>query len=171
MFRKIYYLNLTIDGKKARRINDRFEKSNSAWLDGEFKVTFEDNTSTTSSGERGRPPKSYEESSQKSKKRKNMELVQEYGFEFIHNAYVQYLRSIGESDEASIVSIARTLPKKDKKEVLKKMAYDRESVTTYSKDEALRIYIDLDLTKYQYGLLRSCLSEKNVFIFPSYNMI
>lgn len=157
--------------QKWRRTKDLFENANSAWLDGEFRVIFAEITAAASSGERGRPSKPYGESSEKTKKRKNMEIVQEYGFEFIHNAYVQHLRSIGELDEASIVSIARTLPKKDKKEVLKKMTYDTETVTTYSKDEALCIYIDLDLTKSQYGLLRSRLSEKNIFVFPSYNMI
>lgn len=157
--------------EKARRIKDRFEISNSAWLDGEFKVTFEENIPTTSSGERGRPPKSYEESSEKSKKRKNMELVQEYGFEFILNACVQHLRSIGESDEASILTILRTLPKKDKKEILKTMTHDTGSITSYSRDEALCLFIDLDLTKSQYGLLRSRLSEKNIFILPSYKVI
>lgn len=157
--------------EKARRIKGRFETNNSTWLDGEFKVIFEESTPSTSSGQRGRPPKNYEESSEKTKKRKNMELVQEYGFEFIHNACVQYLRSIGESDEASILNIVRLLPKEDKKEVLKKLTYNAESITYYSKDEALSLYIELDLTKSQYGLLRSRLAEKNVFVFPSYNMI
>lgn len=68
-------------------------------MDGEFKVQLEEvpmDISPTTSGKRGKPPNSYENLLEKSKKRKNMELIQEYGLDYIYNAYVQGLRSGGE---------------------------------------------------------------------------
>ncbi|CAH0730561.1 unnamed protein product, partial [Brenthis ino] len=95
---------------KCNRTKERFFSNNISWLDGIFKVQFEEapmDITPTTSEERGRPPKSYEDLSEKSKKRKNMELVQEYGLEYIHNAYVQGLRAEGEIEEATVVSMMR----------------------------------------------------------------
>ena len=44
-------------------------------------------------------------------------------------------------------------------------------MTSYSKDEALSIFIDLDLNKAQYENMRNCTMAKNCFLFPSYNSI
>ncbi|XP_045456749.1 uncharacterized protein LOC123666728 [Melitaea cinxia] len=63
---------------KSNRTKERFFSNNISWLDGEFKVQFEEapmDITPTTSEERGRPPKSYEDLSEKSKKRKNMEQL------------------------------------------------------------------------------------------------
>lgn len=60
---------------KSYWTKERFLSKNTSWLDGEFKLQFEEvsmDSPPTTSGERGRPPKSYEDISEKSKKRKNM---------------------------------------------------------------------------------------------------
>ncbi|KAL4710141.1 hypothetical protein ACJJTC_006438 [Scirpophaga incertulas] len=80
-----------------------------------------------------------------------MELIQEYGFDFVHNAYVQELRSRGDPEEASIVSTLRTLNRDDKKTIKQQLLHEVETVSSYSIHEALSIYIDLNLKKIQYG--------------------
>lgn len=159
---------------KSSRTKERFFSKNTSWLDGEFKVQFEeapmDNTPTTS-GERGRPPKSYEDLSEKSKKRKNMELVQEYGLEYIHNAYVQGLRSEGEFEEATVVSMMRNCDRNEKRIMKEKILHESRNATYFTVDEALSIFADLDLSKSQYGLLRANLINKNFDILPSYHIL
>lgn len=156
----------------ASRIKERFESKNVNWLDGQFRVPLECrvtvNDPNTSGSSGGRPSKPYEASSEKTKKRKNMELIQEYGLDCVLNAYAQELRSMGETEEATIVNIIRTASKNDKKKILKYITENSEDVTPFSKEEALRTFIDLDLNKEQYGKLRLCLADKNCSVFPSY---
>ncbi|CAH0723095.1 unnamed protein product, partial [Brenthis ino] len=108
--------------RNASRIKERFESKNVNWLDGQFRVPLERrvtvNYPNTSGSRGGRPSKPYEASSEKTKKRKNMELIQEYGLDCVLNAYAQELRSMGETEEATIVNIIRTASKNDKKKIL-----------------------------------------------------
>lgn len=142
---------------KASRIRSRFLEQNASWLDSEFKVLFNDEETCpgTSTG-RGRPSKAYEDLSDKTKKRKNMELVQEYGLEFVHNAYVQGLRSQKESEEASLVAMLRSLSRDENKTIRRQILHETSTVSTYSIHEALSLYIDLNLTKSQYAYFKSC---------------
>ncbi|CAH0718929.1 unnamed protein product, partial [Brenthis ino] len=109
-------------------------------LDGEFKVQFEEapmDITPTTSEEHGRPPKSYEHLSEKSKKRKYMELVQEYGLEYIHNAYVQGLRAEGEIEEATVVSMMRNCERNEKRIMKEKSLHESRNGTDFTVDEAL----------------------------------
>lgn len=166
---------------KAQRKRDRFESQNADWLNGEFKValntcststdTPSENADINTSGDRGRPTKPYEECSANTKKRKNMELVQEYGMGHVHNAYVQGLRSMGENNEASIVSIIRNTEREDKKGILQKIL-NPDNALSFTKEEALSFYIETDLSKAQYAYLRQRLAEKNLSsILPSYQSL
>lgn len=164
---------------KAQRKQDRFESQNTNWLNGEFKVPLDscststpENSDLNTSGDRGRPTKPYEECSESTRKRKNMELLQEYGMGYVHYAYVQGLRSMGENDEASIVSIMRNTEKEEKKVILGNILRSPDGVPSYTKEEALCIYIETDLSKAQYSYLRLRFVEKNLFsVFPSYQIL
>lgn len=160
----------------ARSSKDRFVTNNSAWLDGDFKVQLDEdlNIEPSTSGERGRPSKSYNDLSEKSKKRKNMELVQEYGLEaleYIHNADVQGLRSEGEPEEASVIAIMRSCNRDEKKMIKKKLFHETINASSFSADEALALYADLDLSKSQYAFIRLKLIEKNSDMLPSYKIL
>lgn len=54
---------------------------------------------------------------------------------------------------------------------MKEISHDSALNIPYSTDEAMGIFIDLDLSKYQYKYLRSCLVEKKCSILPSYQML
>ena len=62
---------------KSGRKKERFLRQNSDWLDGIFTVNLEDPSCefepSTSTDKRGRPSKTYEDSSDRTKKRKNKE--------------------------------------------------------------------------------------------------
>ncbi|KAH9639103.1 hypothetical protein HF086_016447 [Spodoptera exigua] len=75
---------------------------------------------------------------------------------------------MGETEEATIVNIIRTALKNDKKKFFKFVTVNPEDVTPFTKEEALRTFIDLDLNKEQYGKLRMCLADKHCSVFPSY---
>lgn len=163
---------------KAQRKPDRFENLYSEWLNGEFKVPLNpcststsDNAGLNTSGECGRPIKPYDECSENTKKRKNMELVQEYGMGRVRNAYVQGLRSMGENDEASIVTIIRNKEKEEKKVILQNIL-NPDHALYFTKEEALSMCIETDLNKAQYAYLRKRLVDKNLSsVLPSYQIL
>ncbi|CAH0719626.1 unnamed protein product, partial [Brenthis ino] len=84
--------------RNASRIKERFEIKNVNWLDDLFRVPLECrvtvNDPNTSGSSGGRPSKPYEAYSEKTKKRKNMELIQEYGLDCVLNAYAQEYQSL-----------------------------------------------------------------------------
>ncbi|CAG9793182.1 unnamed protein product [Diatraea saccharalis] len=131
-----------------------------------------ENSDLNTSGDRSRPTKPYEACSESTRKRKNMELLQEYGMGHVHYAYVQGLRSMGENDEASIVSIMRNTEKEEKKVILRNILRSSDDVPFYTKEEALCIFIETDLSKAQYSYLRQRFVEKILFsVFPSYQIL
>lgn len=160
---------------KAGRKKDLFLSKNSNWLDGIFTVKLEEPTCqpepSTSEEKRGRPSKTYEDSSVSTKKRKNKELLDSCGLDFILNSYIQGLRSRGEVEEALIVEVLRTLPSEKKSEIRNSLLNEPAHITAYSKDEALSIFIELNLNKAQYDNMRNCLITKNCLLFPSYKSI
>ncbi|KAL4713612.1 hypothetical protein ACJJTC_016695 [Scirpophaga incertulas] len=120
---------------------------------------------------RGRPSKTYEDSSVSTKKRKNKELLDTCGLDFILNSYTQGLRARGEGEEALIVEVLRTLPPEKKSEIRNSLLSEPAHLTPYTKDEALGIFIELNLSKAQYENMRSYLITKNCLLFPSYKSI
>lgn len=160
---------------KAGRKKDFFLRQNSEWLDGMFTVNLEyptcESDPSTSAEKRGRPSKSYVDSSERTKKRKNKELLEDCGLDFIMNSYVQGLRSNGATDEAFIVEILRALPDDQKSEIRRNLFTGPAYFTAFSLEEALSIFIELDLTKAQYEIMRNYLIEKNCLLFPSYPSI
>lgn len=163
---------------QASRTKSKFLKNNEEWLNQKYSVTLpaisgEDaddfSTPSTSTGKRGRPCVLYEDSSESGKKRKNTALLREYGFEHIYAAYIQALRSNGQGKEANLVETIRSADP-EKKELITKLLRS-EPVNTLSDDEALSVFIDLDLNKSQYMYLRTLTNERNCCIFPPYYKI
>ncbi|KAL4720449.1 hypothetical protein ACJJTC_014562 [Scirpophaga incertulas] len=99
--------------------------------------------------------KTYEDSSVSTKKRKNKELLDTCGLDFILNSYTQGLRARGEGEEALIVEVLRTLPPEKKSEIRNSLLSEPAHLTPYTKDEALGIFIELNLSKAQYENMRS----------------
>ena len=151
-----------------------FLSKNSDWLDSEYCVplpnseeAITESTPSTSFEKRGRPCVSYGDSSESSKKRKNTMLLKEYGFEHIFNTYLQALRSIGEEAEAKLVESLR-IADKDKKNLISSFMENASQKNMLTDEEALSVFIDLDLTKAQYLYMRKVTNERNCSIFPPY---
>lgn len=161
---------------EASRKKDTFLKKNNDWLDLEYLVTLPNSEVTpdippsTSSGKRGRPCVSYGDSSESTKKRKNTALLSEYGFEHIYNAFVQGLHSIGEGIEAKLVETLR-LADSDTKSLYLNLIDNASQSKMLIDQEALSVFIDLDLTKAQYMYLRNLTNERSCYIFPPYYKI
>ena len=80
-------------------------------------------------------------------------LLKEYGFEHIFNTYLQALRSIGEEAEAKLVESLR-IADKDKKNLISSFMENASQKNMLTDEEALSVFIDLDLTKAQYLYMR-----------------
>ena len=159
---------------QASRQKDAFLSKNSDWLDSEYCVPLPnseeeitESTPSTSFEKCGRPCVSYGDSSESSKKRKNTMLLKEYGFEHIFNTYLQTLRSIGEEAEAKLVESLR-IADKDKKNLISSFMENASQKNIPTDEEALSVFIDLDLTKAQYLYMRKVTNERNCSIFPPY---
>lgn len=152
----------------AARIKERFLFDNSLWLDGEYSVTLkEDYLPSTSTGKRGRPCVSYQDSSESGKKRKNTALINDFGSDNVQDAYIQWLRSIGDGEEARIVETLRSITK-EKKKIILAFIDEPQTIKTLSDQEALSVFIDLDLTKAQYLYIRNLTNERNCSLLPPY---
>ncbi|KAL4720537.1 hypothetical protein ACJJTC_001433 [Scirpophaga incertulas] len=127
---------------KAGRKKDYFLSKNSAWLDGIFTVNLEEPTCqpepSTSEEKRGRPSKTYEDSSG--------------------------LRARGEGEEALIVQVLTNIATRKKSEIRNSLLSEPAHLTPYTKDEALGIFIELNLSKAQYENMRSYLITKELLI-------
>ena len=126
-----------------------------------------ESTPSTSFEKRGRPCVSYGGSSESSKKRKNTMLVKEYGFKHIFNTYLQALRSIGEEAETKHEESLR-IADKDKKNLISSFMQNASQKNMLTDEEALSVFIDLDLTKAHYFYMRKVKNERNCSIFPPY---
>lgn len=157
----------------ASRKKETFLQQNSSWLDSGYSLNLPDSeqdSTPSTSGQRGRACVAYEDSAESTKKRKNTLLLQEYGFEHIKNAYLQGLRALGEYAEARLVEELRNADTPKKLDFSSKWN-DSYQMKPLSEPEALSVFIDMDLTKAQYMYMRSLTNERKCCIFPSYYKI
>lgn len=157
----------------SQRHKERFFADNELWLNGEVVVQLDESEEPgpSTGSKRGRPCKSFEESSEKTKKRKATQLFREKGLDTLQFSYVQGLRSIGAGNEAAIIELIRSASSEMQESVLQKLKQETDSVIPYTPDEALAIFIDLDLSRNQYQYLLHCLDEKACKVFPTYKKL
>ena len=174
IFKGTLFRRLINDGYRGHGKRMLFLSKNSDWLDSEYCVPLPnseeaiiESTPFTSFEKRGRPCVSYGDSSESSQKRKNTMLLKEYGFEHIFNTYLQALCSIGEEAEAKLVESLR-IADKDKKNLISSFMENASQKNMLTDEEALSVFIDLDLTKAQYLYMRKVTNERNCSIFPPY---
>lgn len=121
---------------------------------------------------RGRPKKSFEESSQRSKQRKISSILSEHSSEQVCLAAGSSLVKAGRRTAAQVLKLAiDTTPTRLKK---MKLVHDISSSITlrpYSPEEALGLIVDLGLTKEDYITMRLGAKERGADIYPSYHVI
>lgn len=148
--------------KTACRVKAVFFKKNVSWLDKDIVI---DSKYLSDIPKQGRPSKSFENSSDRSKRRKlaNIKQNTDMSLKEIECIFLKQLAAAGKKDEAEAI-----------KEILSKgiNSYKKQNLCdVFSKQEALALMVDLKLSRYQYNCLRTKCKEKNAPNFPSYYQI
>lgn len=160
--------------EKCRRIEDVFLKNNFSWLEKDevFLVPIS-STTTHSEKQRGRPNVSFEDSSDRSKKRKTEELRRENSSKELAFATKVHLKEQGEGKASELVNEAvLTTPTRAEK-ILRiwKSSKSQLQVKPYDENEAISLIIEGNLSQRQYKLIRTQAKERHANIYPSYNRI
>lgn len=155
--------NLRKMWSSSSRSHEIFIKKHGTWLQGSFQIPA--TSSTLSSA--GRPRKSFVDSSERSKRRKTEELTKNVEPEAIVFAAEMSLTRSGKRSAATVLKDFKTSPKRAEKY---KKAY-RSSLEDAKKRltplEALSIFTDAGLTKFQYEIVR--MSDKK--LWPCYSIL
>lgn len=119
----------------------------------------------------GRPSKDFTDSSSSSKKRKVSTIVKNYSKEELSFAAQTSLRMAGQRDAANLVGeITGTSPKRATK-IKKSWQCTKTTISKYTEEEALALYIDGRYSKHSYILMQAGAKKRNANIYPSYNKI
>lgn len=118
----------------------------------------------------GRPCKAFKESTEVTQKQKAIKLFRDSGLDHIYHSYIRGLRSIGEEKESEIIQELQSAS--EVKEMMhQQLTKDHTPIVSFTNEEALAMFVDLDLTRNQYMHLRKCLIEKGCRLLPSYKQI
>lgn len=150
---------------KAHNKEDVFLKYNHSWLEGTFAIPVAINTSNRS----GRPSKVFEELSERSKRRKTEAIRSNFDGDIIVHAAQVELRKTGKRDASKVLKEINSSPTRATKY---KKAYFRaksskNNISPLSIQEANQMFIDADLTREQYNVIRST----NKKFFPCYSLL
>ena len=137
--------------KSANYTVKNFEKKFVNWLNEYLIVRKKDNEPTAS--RRGRKPVAFDNSSNKTKKRRVSCLIESHSSNELFFAANKKFR-----DESVVIAAKNVLN-----------ISNTDKATKYSADEALALIIDASLTKASYQLIRSGALEKEYNIYPAYN--
>ncbi|XP_050301716.1 uncharacterized protein LOC126739931 [Anthonomus grandis grandis] len=147
---------------KAHKKEDVFLKYNQSWLEGTIEIP------VVIQKRPGRPPKMFEESSERTKRRKTEEIRASLAKEFIIHAAQVELRKSGKRDASDILKeITTSSP-------LRATKYKKAFSETKTKEptqlaplEALSMFVEADLTRRQYKVIRNT----NKKFFPCYSLL
>lgn len=141
---------------------ENFTKKNKDWLQGA--VTIPKVTSRS-----GRPKKLFEESSERSKRRKTEELRSSVDVEVLTHAAQVKLSASGKRDAAKIVKEIMSSPKRATK-YKRAVSVSQQKDKTGSKmtpTQALLLFVEADLSRSQYETIRNA----NKKLYPCYSII
>lgn len=129
--------------------------------------------STSSHNDRGRPKIRFEDCSDRSKRRKSLELSKLHSTSQLSYTASTSLRKDGKEDAAKLINeITLTTPTRAKKI---RTSWERQkkykNPSLMSTEEALSIIITASLSKFQYNILRSNAKKHNHELYPSYTQV
>ena len=161
--------------KQSKRIHERFLANNSNWLDvnlelNEFSCCRALNKDVPK--KRGRPEKSFEQSSVCSKRRKTFNLRKTASAQELSFAAQMKLREVGQVDSSFLMKQATATTPTRSTTIRQAFHSSQKEVTkpsTMTKTEALSLYLDSDLSKSSYQLIRRNAREHNANIYPPYS--
>jgi hypothetical protein len=131
-------------------------------------------TNNTITKSHGRPKKHFEESCDKTKKKRVQHLLDSHSSQEQAFASRLSLRSSGKRHASTVIGeVTETTPTRAYKfkKAYKIFTQNSSINKMFTPEEALAILVDLNLTKQQYMKLRQRLKEKEVNVFPSYDVI
>lgn len=147
---------------KSHRKEDVFLKMNESWLDGTFELP------TQTLLRPGRPAKSFEDSSERSKRRKTEELRSNTADELLIHAAQTTLRQQGHRNASNMLKEITNTPTLAGKYKKASQAQDcKECITPLTPLQALTMFVEADLTKRQYEIIRNT----NKALYPCYNRL
>lgn len=158
------YFKTTIKEKwaKSRRTEEVFLKTHKTWLDGTFELP------THANFRPGRPAKSFEESSERGKRRKTEELRSTTDDALLVHAAQTTLRQRGHRDASNILKEITNSPTRAGKY---KNAYQAaqicKGIVQLTPLQALIMFAEADLSKRQYEIIRNTNKE----LYPCYNRL
>lgn len=149
---------------KAHFKEDVFLKYNRSWLEGTFHIPIVE----TSQQRTGRPSKSFEDASERSKRRKTEDLRSSFDKEVIIHAAQVELGKSGKRDASNVLKDITSTPTRARK--YKKAFYLTKSSKKHhalTPMQSLQMFVDADLTQGQYEIIR----KTNRKFFPCYSVL
>lgn len=148
------------------RMKERFETKNSVWL--ETSLGFPNYKLSSSISAVGRPKISFNLTSERTKRMKTQYLRTSTSTdELCHAAYMS-LRASGKTDTANLVKeVTSTTPKRATRYKMAFNKWETSKRIELSPEEALSMFVEAELTKHQYNIIRNKDKER----FPSYKKI
>lgn len=157
----------------SRNLN-AFCNKNLPWLNSEvqFSNSFnseEQDTRSDSLKSGGRPTALFLSSSDRTKRRKTEELRSSFSPEELTYAAQMQFRSEGHLEKAEVIkNVAFSTPTRASKY---KKAISAIKVQPFSPDQALSIFVEAKLTKFQYNVIRDAAKSNNSNLYPNYEYI
>lgn len=145
--------------KAACYIKNRFISKNHDWLQGTFVLP-----KAASTIHKGRPSKSFEDSSERSKRRKT-EALREVDLKTLTHATGSKMYKEGKRVASQVLKDFESSPKRASK--YKKAFIKKEDAKKLSPFQALKMIVEADLTRNQYELIRAT----NKHLYPCYSLI
>lgn len=172
---KSFSLKISERWEKCSRKLELFEQKYEDWLNGDD-IQFQISTcsdvqpSTSGTGRGGRPKKIFEESSEKSKKRKVQHVLESTSYGELTFAAEVAVRSAGKRDAANIIKELSTASPERASEI-KHLRSTKGDMRVYNPEEALALFVDCKLTTNSYKLMRKRAIGAGHFLYPSYYSI
>lgn len=169
---KVFITKLRSKWGECHNMQERFFNKHAKWLSEEFQVPqFSNIEAVTPRKKRiqGRPKKSFEECSLRTKQRNVQTLVNNVSPEQLSYAAESSLVKTGRRKTAKVIKLALEASPKS----LRKMQHVKETplLQNYSPEEALALIINTNLTKEHYINIQRGAKTRGANIYPAYNTI
>lgn len=145
---------------RAHKIEEVFLKNNESWLEGTFEIAIK------TSHQKGRPSKSFSDSSERSKRRKTEEIRSYIEPEVIVHAAQTILQTDGKRNASKVLKQITISPTRATR-YRKFSAKCDETIPPLTPFKALQMFVEADLTKRQYEII----SSTNKKHFPCYDLL
>lgn len=160
---KNFIKKMTVKWKENHRIYKNFVVSNQEWLDDDLILA-------DLSANVGRPELNFQDSQEKTKKKKLSDIVKGIPCDKLVSAASTSLYNCGKRSASKMISLLssdESLPKR----IISVIQSDDNQPNKYTPEEALALYIDGGYTKKSYMDLQRGTRKRNANIFPTYDVL